>query len=76
MTTKNKMFDTSPRLYARVAGLLYLIIIIAGFSSEFFLEGKLLYQVMLSLQLPILLHLRDYGVLELRWTFFVLFAPL
>ena len=42
MTTKNKMFDTSPRLYARVAGLLYLIIIIAGFSSEFFFRRKII----------------------------------
>src|SRR6476620_11209990 len=32
----------SPQIYARLGGLLYLIIIIAGLSSEFLFRGKLI----------------------------------
>lgn len=35
-------FGTSPQIYARIGGLLYLIIIVAGFCSEFFLRGKII----------------------------------
>ncbi len=33
---------TSPQIYARIGGLLYLVIIIAGFSAEFFFRGKII----------------------------------
>ncbi|MBS7229726.1 DUF4386 domain-containing protein [Flavobacterium psychroterrae] len=36
-----KNFETSPQLSARIAGLLYLIIIIAGFFAETFVRNKL-----------------------------------
>ena len=32
---------TSPQTYARIGGMLYLIIIVIGFCSEFFVRGKL-----------------------------------
>lgn len=32
----------SPQIYARIGGLLYLVIIVAGFCSEFFLRGKII----------------------------------
>lgn len=34
--------ETSPKTYARIGGLLYLIIIVAGFCSEFFFRGKII----------------------------------
>src|SRR5215211_3841053 len=34
--------ETSPQVYARTAGVLYLIIIIIGFWSEFFVKGELI----------------------------------
>lgn len=34
--------ETSPKVYARIGGLLYLVIIITGFCSEFFFRGKLI----------------------------------
>jgi len=37
----NKTVDTSPQLYARIGGVLYLIIIVIGFCSEFFVRDKL-----------------------------------
>src|SRR5713101_2122560 len=37
----NKTVDTSPQLYARICGVLYLIIIVIGFCSEFFVRDKL-----------------------------------
>ena len=33
--------ETSPQVYARIGGVLYLIIIVIGFSSEFFVRDKL-----------------------------------
>ncbi|MBK5277366.1 MAG: DUF4386 domain-containing protein [Bacteroidia bacterium] len=33
---------TSPQIYARIGGLLYLVIIVAGFYAEFFLRGKII----------------------------------
>ncbi|MFZ0595721.1 MAG: DUF4386 domain-containing protein [Flavobacterium sp.] len=36
-----KNFATSPQLYARIAGILYLVIIIAGFFAETFVRNKL-----------------------------------
>lgn len=41
MTIVNR-YETSPQVYARIGGLLYLVIIVAGFSSEFFLRGKMI----------------------------------
>jgi hypothetical protein len=37
----NKTVDTSPQLYARIGGVLYLIIIVIGFCSELFVRDKL-----------------------------------
>jgi Domain of unknown function (DUF4386) len=37
-----KTVETSPQVYARLGGLLYVVIIIAGISSEFFFRGKLI----------------------------------
>src|SRR5713226_3179313 len=37
----NKTVDTSPQVYARIGGVLYLIIIVIGFCSEFFVRDKL-----------------------------------
>ncbi|CAD0007079.1 DUF4386 domain-containing protein [Flavobacterium chungangense] len=37
----NKKFETSPQLYARIAGLFYLLIIIAGAFAETFVRNKL-----------------------------------
>lgn len=36
-----KNFETSPQLHARIAGILYLVIIIAGFFAETFVRNKL-----------------------------------
>src|SRR5438093_13407569 len=33
--------QTSPQVYARIVGVLYLIIIVIGFCSEFFVRDKL-----------------------------------
>src|SRR5438093_12369375 len=33
--------QTSPQVYARIGGVLYLIIIVIGFCSEFFVRDKL-----------------------------------
>ena len=44
MTTdgmKDRITETSPQVYARIGGVLYLIIIIIGFCSEFFVRDKL-----------------------------------
>jgi hypothetical protein len=38
---KERITETSPQIYARIAGVLYLMIIVIGFSSEFFVRGKL-----------------------------------
>ncbi|MBP4136971.1 DUF4386 domain-containing protein [Flavobacterium geliluteum] len=37
-----KNFETSPQVYARIAGLLYLLIIVAGFFAETFVRNKLI----------------------------------
>jgi hypothetical protein len=39
--TKERITETSPQVYARIGGVLYLIIIVIGFSSEFFGREKL-----------------------------------
>ena len=36
-----KQFETSPQVYARIGGLAYLIIIVAGVLGELFIRGKL-----------------------------------
>lgn len=41
MKFKLKNFETSPQLYAHIAGLLYLVIIIMGFCAETFVRNKL-----------------------------------
>jgi hypothetical protein len=38
---KERITETSPQVYARIGGVLYLIIIIIGFCSEFFVRDKL-----------------------------------
>jgi len=38
---KERITETSPRVYARIGGVLYLIIIVIGFCSEFFVRDKL-----------------------------------
>src|SRR5712664_187327 len=38
---KERVRETSPQVYARIGGLLYLIIIVIGFCSEFFVRDKL-----------------------------------
>jgi hypothetical protein len=37
----NRTVETSPQVYARIGGLLYLIIIVAGFIGEMFVRGTL-----------------------------------
>jgi hypothetical protein len=37
----NRIPETSPQVYSRIGGVLYLIIIVIGFSSEFFVRDKL-----------------------------------
>lgn len=37
----NRAVETSPQVYARIGGVLYLIIIVIGFCGEFFLRNKL-----------------------------------
>ena len=37
----NRITETSPQVYARIGGVLYLIIIVIGFCSEFFVRDKL-----------------------------------
>src|SRR5207244_6318786 len=37
----NRAVETSPQVYARIGGVLYLIIIVIGFCSEFFVRDKL-----------------------------------
>src|ERR1700688_2976662 len=38
---KERVRETSPQVYARIGGVLYLIIIVIGFCGEFFLRNKL-----------------------------------
>src|SRR3984893_3079361 len=38
---KERSTETSPQVYARIGGVLYLIIIVIGFCSEFFVRDKL-----------------------------------
>ena len=38
---KERTTETSPQIYARIGGVLYLMIIVIGFSSEFFVRVKL-----------------------------------
>src|SRR5271169_5840806 len=38
---KKPITETSPQVYARIGGVLYLMIIVIGFSSEFFVRDKL-----------------------------------
>src|SRR6478609_8338800 len=38
---KQRNTETSPQVYARIGGLLYLIIIVIGFCTEFFVRDKL-----------------------------------
>ena len=38
---KERITETSPQVYARIGGVLYLIIIVIGFCSEFFVRDKL-----------------------------------
>ena len=37
----NRAVETSPQVYARIGGVLYLIIIVIGFCGEFFVRNKL-----------------------------------
>ncbi|MBE0697928.1 MAG: DUF4386 domain-containing protein, partial [Anaerolineaceae bacterium] len=39
---KAQVFETSPQVYARVAGLLYLLVITAGIISQGFISGKII----------------------------------
>jgi hypothetical protein len=39
--TTQRITETSPQVYARIGGVLYLIIIVIGFCSEFFVRDKL-----------------------------------
>ena len=41
MNFKPKNFENNPQLYARIGGLLYLVIIIMGFCAETFVRNKL-----------------------------------
>jgi hypothetical protein len=36
----NRAVETSPQVYARIGGVLYLIIIVVGFCGEFFVRDK------------------------------------
>jgi hypothetical protein len=38
---KGRITETSPQVYARIGGVLYLIIIVIGFCSEFSVRDKL-----------------------------------
>jgi hypothetical protein len=38
----NRILETSPQVYARIGGVLYLIIIVAGMFGELFVRGKLI----------------------------------
>ena len=42
MNSNIKIAGTSPQIYARIGGVLYLIIIAAGIFGEFFVRGKLI----------------------------------
>lgn len=42
MNSNNKTPETSPQIYARIGGILYLIIIIAGIFTELFVRDKLI----------------------------------
>ena len=39
--SQGRIAETSPQVYARIGGVLYLIIIVIGFCSEFFVRDKL-----------------------------------
>ena len=39
--TTVRITETSPQVYARIGGVLYLIIIVIGFCGEFFVRDKL-----------------------------------
>src|SRR6476646_252581 len=40
--TKERITETSQQVYARIGGVLYLIIIVIGFCSQFFVRDKLI----------------------------------
>ena len=42
MNSNNKTAETSPQIYARIGGILYLIIIVAGIFTELFVRDKLI----------------------------------
>src|SRR5947199_10718101 len=37
----NRAVETSPQVYARIGGILYLIIIVVGFCGEFFVRDRI-----------------------------------
>ncbi|MBI4928249.1 MAG: DUF4386 family protein, partial [Anaerolineae bacterium] len=39
---KTQVRETSPQVYARIAGLLYLLVITAGIISQIFISGKII----------------------------------
>ena len=41
MNSNNNTIETSPQSYARIGGILYLIIIVAGIFTELFIRNKL-----------------------------------
>ena len=45
-------FETSPQLYARIGGVLYLIIIVVGLFGEAFVRDRLMYRAMQPPQRP------------------------
>jgi hypothetical protein len=70
---KGRITETSPQLYARIGGVLYLIIIVIGFCSEFFVRDKLvsvlrgpitqlMYLPMLAFEVPLGVWLMVKGV--------------
>ena len=42
--SSNRTLETSPQVYARIAGILYLVIIAGGIFGEMFVRGKLIVQ--------------------------------
>ena len=64
---KKPITETSPQVYARIGGVLYLIIIVIGFCSEFFVRDNPILVLALIGELSLCLWLMVKGVNVPKW---------
>ena len=59
---KNKSLESSPQLYARIGGVLYLIMIILGIVAELVVRGKIIVHGNVAATAENLKSMESYGV--------------